>query len=765
MFKKYLQDLWRAVRLPASGEPKSAKFPIGASYGLLLFVIIAFAFSGYHYNRDWSPWLMMAIGAVAGFVAFHLFSLLGWLVVQLFQGVPSYLTARLIGAVGALYLLTEIRFPLPDPFEFPGLYVSLLLMAILLGGIWLLTRAKQLRTSERVLAVVGMVAAMAVFGYGTYWLAKAGENPYPIENWEATSVETLAARGLENPALPGTFAVDSFTYGSGDDVRRKAFNEQVRFVTPTVDAREIIPEWRGKKKKARERYWQFSVDSLPLNGRAYLPQGDGPFPLVLMVHGNHSMTDYSDDGYGYLGRLLASRGFAAVSVDENFINGHWSGDFGGKEMPARAWFLLKHLELWRNWMSDPKHELFGKIDMDELMLIGHSRGGEAVAIAAAFNKLPYYPDNAKVEFDFGFNIKGIVAIAPTDYRYDRQMKLENINYLSLQGSYDSDEVGFFGLRQYRRVAFNDTSYHFKAGVYIHGANHGQFNSTWGMDFGPPGSWFINRAPIIPAAEQREVAKVCISAFAEAVFNDRHAYLLLFQNAARAGDWLPENFYLTNFQNANANILVDYEEDIDITQGKNGVTMETANLKFWREKELRYRNDLTQGNNGVVVGWDYGDSLRLDSLAVYAIELPTAVTADSSDRLLVSVAAGDPKLLKRKPSDDDKEAEEEEAAPVFPDFTVQLTDSLGNRASLVLSEVKRIAPRLKIQFSKLQRNNRRFGDPWEESIETFHLPLAAFSGMAEGFDLGAIREIRFVFDQVPYGVVILDEIGFGKPSMQ
>ena len=53
-----------------------------------------------------------------------------------------------------------------------------------------------------------------------------------------------------------------------------------------------------------------------------MPEGEGPFPLTLIVHGNHNMIDYSDDGYGYLGSLLASRRIIAVSVDENFLNGH-----------------------------------------------------------------------------------------------------------------------------------------------------------------------------------------------------------------------------------------------------------------------------------------------------------------------------------------------------------------------------------------------------------------------------------------------------------
>ena len=122
-----------------------------------------------------------------------------------------------------------------------------------------------------------------------------------------------------------------------------------------------------------------------------MPEGKGPFPLILIVHGNHSMVDYSDGGYGYLGELLASRGFITVSVDENFLNGHWSGDFRGKEMPARAWLLLKHLEQWKKCNNDPNHEMTNKTDMENIILIGHPRGGEAVSIAAALKQLNYFP--------------------------------------------------------------------------------------------------------------------------------------------------------------------------------------------------------------------------------------------------------------------------------------------------------------------------------------------------------------------------------------
>src|SRR5262249_54777002 len=145
---------------------------------------------------------------------------------------------------------------------------------------------------------------------------------------------------------------------------------------------------------------------MPLQGRVWMPEGNGPYPLVLVVHGNHLMEEPSDPGYAFLGEMLASQGFILVSVDENFLNSSLADYVDpfhmrfGDESRARGWLLLEHLKLWRTWSADPHHPLHGKIDMDRIALIGHSRGGEAAAVANAFNKLGHFPDDATLPFDF-----------------------------------------------------------------------------------------------------------------------------------------------------------------------------------------------------------------------------------------------------------------------------------------------------------------------------------------------------------------------------
>ena len=57
----------------------------------------------------------------------------------------------------------------------------------------------------------------------------------------------------------------------------------------------------GGSADERNSYWGFTPKEMPLNARVWYPDGPGPFPLVLVVHGNHNMRDFSDPGYDYLG--------------------------------------------------------------------------------------------------------------------------------------------------------------------------------------------------------------------------------------------------------------------------------------------------------------------------------------------------------------------------------------------------------------------------------------------------------------------------------
>ena len=706
----------------------------------------------YHFGTGWPAIINLGLGGLLGLLVYGVsYFLWPWLG-RLWQKINAKLRLALLTGAASLIAVKLIGFSWPDELFYPAALGAMMAFGLILWA-W----SVQGRSPGSILAFVVPVVALA---WGVAWLLSEGKDPFPDPE-DAPVSEALVTHYIQqdiaNPAELGAYAVEQFTYGSGDDQRRPEYAAGARYQTPKVDATRLLPEWRGKKKKWRERYWGFGVDEFPLNGRVYHPVGEGPFPLVLIVHGNHSMIDYSDGGYAYLGELLASRGMIVVSVDENFVNGHWSGDFRGREMPTRAWLLLKHLEQWQAWSTDEAHELHGLADMEQIMLMGHSRGGEAVSIAAAFNQLPYYPDDAQEAFDFGFSIKGIVTIAPTDYRYHRQTELTDINYLSLQGSYDADETSFYGLRPYNRLRFSDSTDFFKAGIYIHRANHGQFNSSWGRsDFGGTFSYLLNTYPMISGEDQRAAAAVFISAFAEAVFNDRKVYRSLFQTPQSGeGRWLPTGRYLGHFSSSKSSSIQDFEEDIDLSTGAKDARVQASNTAVWREEELRARDGGKMGNNVLVLGWDYGEKIKDDSLASYTLTFDSLASklVDTAQYLLLDVGHGSWSDLPDRSADDASDDR-------LLDFRIEVQDQDGKVASVLLSESGHWpAPILRSRFTKLASLDAdRFENELETQLETFALPTRLFqTASAEGLDWQRLAQIRLVFDQAPVGIAVIDDI--------
>src|SRR5438105_13848373 len=195
--------------------------------------------------------------------------------------------------------------------------------------------------------------------------------------------------------------------------------------------------------------------------------------------------------------------------------------------------------------------LHDALPISRIALMGHSRGGEAAATAAAFNRMKFYPEDANIKFDYGFSIKAVVAIAPADGQYkpaEQHRWIQDVSYLTLQGAHDADVSSFLGSRQWDHVKFTQPGPWFKAEIYAYRANHGQFNIVWGRtDAGKPLSWLLNLKPLMPGEEQRRISKTYSSAFLETTLHDRREYLPLFQDWRVGRDWLPDTIYEDRYQ--------------------------------------------------------------------------------------------------------------------------------------------------------------------------------------------------------------------------
>ncbi|MCR4373301.1 MAG: hypothetical protein NUW22_00455 [Acidobacteria bacterium] len=234
------------------------------------------------------------------------------------------------------------------------------------------------------------------------------------------------------------------------------------------------------------------------------------------------------------------------------------------ENDGRAWLLLKHLEAWKTFNETADGPFFNRVDMNNIAVMGHSRGGEAAATAAAFNRLKYYPDDFKQEFTFNFGIKSVVAIAPVDGQYKPSSvftPLENANYLIIHGSHDGDVSTAVGARQYERLQFTDGQPWFKAMIFMYRANHGQWNTVWqNKDNGPRSGRSLDLRTLIDGEAQRQMAKVVISGFLEATLHQKREYVPMFRDHRTAGAWLPKTLYTTKFQENGFKSLASFDRD-------------------------------------------------------------------------------------------------------------------------------------------------------------------------------------------------------------
>jgi len=671
--------------------------------------------------------------------------------------------------------------------KLPGtllVYFTIAISCMLLGGA-LVQFGKPwtgLKKFQKALAVACLILGVTGIAGGLTWMLYPGKSvDMPLS--AANSAQNMPpVLQMAHPGEPGTYQVAYLTYGSGEDRHREVFGEKADLITQPVDGSTFLDSWKGFSGKMRTWYFGFDKDSLPLNAQVWYPQGQGPFPLVLIVHGNHSAQDFSDPGYEYLGRLLASKGYIMASVDENFLNGAYFDIPKGLqgENNVRGWLLLKHLEVWRNWNGLEDNPFYCKVDTSRIALIGHSRGGEAVAHAALFNRLPYYPDNANEVFDFNFNIRSVIAIAPCDGQYQpgrMRTPLTDVNYLVLQGSHDADVSSYQGMRQFNRLMFTEGFEGFAAGLYIWGANHGQFNSSWGRtDFPSPRINFYNLGQLMTQEDQQTISKTYIGAFLDATLRGQHQYRPMFMDYRYARNWLPETVYLNQYRQPETFSVSTFSEDLDLTTASLPESRVCAeDLSIWREQALH----LSWGDSdtrALFLGWNTTQSDTL--VPAYHITWPEgALNTDLNTVITFSLAELDEKAnppgaeeeadeeedaVEDKESEDAEDADDTEDEEIdetdkpFIDFTVRLTDRNGSVLEFPISDFAPLQHPLKRKMTKLG-----FMQPqaeWEIILQTYNFPLKQYAKDHPGFDFERISGMSFIFDLIPEGVIAVNEIG-------
>lgn len=135
-------------------------------------------------------------------------------------------------------------------------------------------------------------------------------------------------------------------------------------------------------------------------GDLRMPQGFGPHPCVIAIHGGFWRNRYDLAHLGHLCAALTNTGFATWNIEYRRLGdpgGGWPGTFFDVARAARYLVKIAPLEL------TPRH----RIDPGRVTVLGHSAGGHLASWIASMNSAPAASEIRGSELP----LRGAVALA------------------------------------------------------------------------------------------------------------------------------------------------------------------------------------------------------------------------------------------------------------------------------------------------------------------------------------------------------------------
>lgn len=471
----------------------------------------------------------------------------------------------------------------------------------------------------------------------------------------------------------------------------------------------------------------------------------GPFPLVLVLHGNHGvcrLPGSTDDlcpadpptcpagyiqtpnhlGYNYFTSKLASWGYIVASINANAINCR------NYAIDDRGRLIQEHLRRWVAWNSAsgaaPFGTLFsGRVNLSKVALVGHSRGGEGVR--AGYDYLRNDLDPPSVD------VPAVFEIAPTDFGVPQVFNDFNVNFSVVLPGCDGDVSDNEGMRAYDRAqAMPETIFPSpKAQQFVWGACHNFFNSQWSFDdancFGPD-------QPAITRPTEQKIGSVYVMGFVRSYIGGED-FTDLFTN-----DQGTPGFVKTTIDNAFAQsrsdilLVDDFSAQGSPAINNLGATVTPTNISLtscdgsscatpsnvWIHDPVQHAGKLS---------WPHGSTgtpKLLERLAAPGKSIDVSSYGFLSFRVAEQNSSSNP------------------ANPSVQNFSVTLRDNKGNQGTLQVSRFK------KIHFPVGSGDRKSI-------LATARVPLTAFTGV----DLTHVIQVGYVFNHTTTGAIFLSDIRF------
>lgn len=461
----------------------------------------------------------------------------------------------------------------------------------------------------------------------------------------------------------------------------------------------------------------------------------GRHPIAFVLHGNHGThrpatgedvcggaplpEAPSFRGYDYLLDALAGRGYIAVSIDGNDLN------CLSDRIHERAELMRAHIDLWRRAAdpADPAPPFSGRfagaVDLGRVVLIGHSRGGDAAVLLGSRGVADA-------------TIRGVLAIGPTD----SGATLDDVPLFVIVPANDLDVVGSDGLRIYDRS--HGSAGWFRSYVYIHDANHNFFNREWRFHDGCAAG-----ASRMARADQEEFLRALALEFADTVVGRGGRFREIAAEEARV-EGLRSDIAFWSYERGD-DARVDDHEDGDPSTNLLGDRVDHTG--FSRFEERPFDSDSPDVFNRTFLHETSGLLLEWGPAAELSSTIPSgSIALDEFDVLALRIAqVGGPGMPGTSPFN----------------AAVTARDGRGRSAAVSMSAAGRVPRPYRRDFW----NGAECGflsRPEEKTVMTsLRVPLACFATGEKPVDPEDLTQIGVSTGDVDSALIGLDNLGFSR----
>ena len=456
---------------------------------------------------------------------------------------------------------------------------------------------------------------------------------------------------------------------------------------------------------------KFPADFSGATAPGQISTSQANYPLVVVVHGNGPLGGYL--GYEYLLEHFAKNGFISASI-------HLEPDETGTD---RARVLRKHLDIL--------FAMFGTKAANNIGIMGHSRGGEAVVIAARLSQ----------QEAWGYNINAVISLAPTNqYTFEHFSGAWAKPFLVIYGSLDGDLAG---ISDTGFELYDNASGMKKSMQFVYRSCHDRYNTVWG-DGDITASWSqltpADALRVLSVDSHHKIAMGYMSAFFRQNLRNETEWDGLFK-----GEWVPAAVQASD---ANMKIYPQYEDTtvrtVDNFEGAHsaaswqastigGVVAQTGLPAAPQEQDLRTLDAHSPHQTaGLALRWDStSDLLQFD--------IPPG-QRDVRNFAAVSFRIG---LRVDSASNPSGQAQ---------DMRLTLTDGSSNARAIRVSKI-----------TEIPYPDTRGHDVFTKSaMRTVRIPLPVYRIKCLGVpsvDLSNVINIKFEFAEKPAGEIAIDSVQF------